>query len=512
MNLERSSGVLLHPTSLPGRYGIGDLGEEARRFVDWLQEAGQTWWQVLPLGPTGYGDSPYQSFSAFSGNPYLVSLDVLKAEGLFSEEDLREVPPFDPSKIDYGWIYIWKYQKLDEAYRAFRSGRAPHLAGDFTQFKSQQAFWLDDFSLFMAIKATQPTQDPFGNPCMGAPWNAWPEALRCRELQALQDFRTAFADEIDAICFYQFLFFRQWDSLRSYAHEKGIRILGDLPIFVAMDSADAWSNPDQFYFDEHGQPLVVAGVPPDYFSETGQLWGNPLYRWDVMQARGFDWWIERLRCSMSLYDALRIDHFRGFEAYWEIPMPAENAISGQWVKAPGEALFAAVRSALGELPIVAEDLGVITPEVEALRDRCGFPGMAILQFAFAGGEDWKNNAFLPEHLRVHQVVYTGTHDNDTTRGWYTLASEAERMHLSGYVSSQEATTLAWEMITLAWKSRASWAIAPLQDVLNLDTSARMNLPGRLGGNWQWRFQQEMLSPFVARRLKQLTESTKRNRV
>ncbi|GGJ30427.1 4-alpha-glucanotransferase [Deinococcus roseus] len=500
MNLPRSSGILLHPTSFPGRYGVGELGASAYAFLDWLYDAGQQWWQVLPLGPTGYGDSPYQSFSAFAGNPYLISFDDLKKEGLLTEEDLQDTPDFLPGKVDYGWIYIWKFQKLQAAYTHFKNGAFTNLKAEFATFKAQEDAWLEDYALFMALK------DENG----GLPWNAWDLPIRQRKAQAMQDARIRLADDIERISFYQFLFFRAWTQVRAYAHSKGIQVIGDIPIFVAMDSADAWANPDQFYFDDLGQPTVVAGVPPDYFSETGQLWGNPLYRWDVMQAQGFQWWIERIKGCLKLYDLVRIDHFRGFEAYWEIQYPAENAIDGQWVKAPGKELFKTILDALGEIPIIAEDLGVITEEVEDLRDSFGFPGMAILQFAFGGG-DWASNAFLPENLKDNQIVYSGTHDNDTTRGWFNAAKEDELTHLN-QVAGSEVTEdrVAWVLTEMAWRSRARVSIVPLQDVLNLDTAARMNLPGSLSdSNWSWRYPQGALSPFVARRLKSLTQEAGR---
>ncbi len=521
MELTRSSGVLLHPTSFPGRYGVGDLGTEAFKFVDWLAQAGQRWWQVMPLGPTGYGDSPYQAFSAFAGNPYLISFDQLLQDSLFTAEDLAEIPDFPADMVDYGWIYFWKYPMLERAYTAFKAGKAKQLEGDFATFKTAEASWLTDFALFMAVKATQPTTDPMGNECKGAPWNVWPHDIRSREPAAMQRWSSDLALEIDQICFYQFLFFRQWQAVRDYAHSKNIQIIGDIPIFVAMDSADSWANPEQFFFDQQSQPTVVAGVPPDYFSETGQLWGNPLYRWDVMAEQGFSWWIERFKGSLKLYDLIRVDHFRGFEAFWEIEYPAENAIKGEWIKAPGKALFEAVRAALGDLPIIAEDLGVITPGVELLRDEAGFPGMAVLQFAFGGGEDWSENDFLPENLKVNQVVYTGTHDNETTRGWFAdildrlknpkelELSQAELEHIAKYIPNLTEDKIAWNMLELAWRSRANLAVAPMQDLMNLGAEARMNLPGRLGGNWQWRYKTGALSGFVAQRLNVLTKECKR---
>ena len=504
MELTRSSGILAHPTSFPGRYGIGELGLETYAFIDWLSSAGQKWWQVMPLGPTGYGDSPYQSFSAFAGNPYLISLDALEADGLLSSEDLEPVPDFGPDKVDFGWLYSWKFGILERAYAHFLGGKGESLRLEFEAFKKQEASWLEDYTLFMAVKGTQDTVDPFGNPCKGAPWNEWPEDIRSRQPEAMGRYRAELLETIDRFAFYQFLFFRQWTQVREYAVSKNIRIIGDIPIFVAMDSSDAWANPSEFLFDETGQPTVVAGVPPDYFSETGQLWGNPLYRWDKMREDGFAWWVERFRGSLKLYDLIRVDHFRGFEAYWEVPAGEETAVKGRWVKAPGKELFEAVKAALGDLPIIAEDLGVITPEVEELRDGTGYPGMAVLQFAFAGGEDWSENAFLPENLRENQVVYTGTHDNDTTRGWFIELTGDELEHLKKYIPDAEEDEIAWQLLEMAWHSKADLAIVPLQDLMNLGTEARMNLPGRLGNNWEWRFKSGMLSAFTARRLRALT--------
>ena len=459
----------------------------------------------MPLGPTGYGDSPYQSFSAFAGNPYLISLDTLREDGLLSDADLEPVPDFGPDKVDFGWLYTWKFGILEKAYAHFVAGKNAALMLEFETFKKQEAAWLEDYTLFMAVKGTQDTVDPLGNPCKGAPWNAWPEDIRSRRPEAMIRYRGELLEVVDRFAFYQFLFFRQWTAVREYAGSKGIRIIGDIPIFVAMDSSDAWANPFEFVFDETGQPTVVAGVPPDYFSATGQLWGNPLYRWDKMQQDGFAWWIERFKGSLKLYDLIRVDHFRGFEAYWEVPAQEITAVKGRWVVAPGKALFEAVKAALGDLPIIAEDLGVITPEVEALRDGTGYPGMAVLQFAFAGGEDWSENSFLPENLRENQVVYTGTHDNDTTRGWFSELTGTELEHLKKYIPDAEEDKIAWQLLEMAWRSKADLAIVPLQDVMNLGTEARMNLPGRLGNNWEWRFKSGMLSSFTARRLKALTE-------
>jgi 4-alpha-glucanotransferase len=503
--IQRSSGVLLHPTSLPGPYGIGELGSYAHAFVDWLAEAGQKYWQVMPLGPTGYGDSPYQAFSAFAGNPYLISLADLRAQGLLFDSDFDVVPDFDPEHVDFGQQYIWRNQMLD---RAFAHHDLRHLTGEedhglqaaIDAFAEREAGWLDDYALYTAIKATQG----------GLAWNAWSEALRLRDPVAMAAVRQDLARDLRRVRFVQYLFFQQWDALRAYAAGKGVQVIGDIPIFVAMDSSDAWASPDLFLFDAQGQPTVVAGVPPDYFSETGQLWGNPLYNWPAMAENGYQWWIDRFRGSLRLYDVIRIDHFRGFAAYWEIPYPAETAIHGRWVPAPGHAMLQAVRDALGDFDIIAEDLGVVTPDVEALRDGFELPGMAVLQFAFGGG-DFSVNAFLPDHLRENQVVYTGTHDNDTTRGWWVNASEEERHAYRVYTSSDPGEEeFAWNLTRMAWHARPKLAVVPLQDLLNLGSADRMNLPGTTGvHNWTWRYHSSELDPSLATRLRALTEEAGR---
>ena len=500
MTLNRASGILLHPTSLPGPYGIGELGMNARHFIDWLAQAGQTYWQVMPLGPTGYGDSPYQAFSAFAGNPYLIDLQTLKEEGLLSDPDFAAMPEFDSFKVDFGVQYVWRNQMLDRAYAKFVFDSTPELHAAFDAFKTAEAEWLDDYALFMALKAA------FG----GLPWNAWEAGARDRDPQVLAAARERLSSSIDRVKFVQFLFFRQWTAIREYARARGVQVIGDIPIFVAMDSSDAWAGRDQFYFDDQGQPTVVAGVPPDYFSETGQLWGNPLYNWDAMKKSGFQWWIKRFQGSLKLYDLIRVDHFRGFAGYWEIPFPAVNAIQGRWVPALGHEMFEAVFAALGNLPIIAEDLGVITPDVEKLRDDFKFPGMAILQFAFGGG-DFSVNAFLPENLKENQVVYTGTHDNDTSRGWWVNAAEDEKRNFAQYVQHEPTEeSFAGQLTRLAFQSRANLAVVPLQDVLNLGTESRMNLPGTTGDhNWTWRYNPAALLPSLADSLRVLTEQTGR---
>lgn len=507
MTLPRSSGILLHPTSLPGPYGIGELGQEARAFLDWLAASGQHFWQVMPLGPTGYGDSPYQAFSAFAGNPYLIALDTLRDEGLLLESDFEATPEFDPRRVDYGLQYTWRHQMLRRAFTRFeeRLEQPEHAAlrAEFETFKAQEAEWLGDYALFMALKLEQG----------GLPWNAWPLPLRQREEAALSDARDRLRRETERVAFQQFMFARQWRSLRDYAAARGIQVIGDIPIFVALDSSDAWANPEQFFFDDQGQPTVVAGVPPDYFSETGQLWGNPLYNWEAMAQGGFKWWIKRFKASLKLYDLIRVDHFRGFAGYWEVPYPAENAMHGRWVTALGHQMFAAVREALGysgPLPIIAEDLGVITPDVEALRDDYALPGMAVLQFAFGGG-DYAVNAFLPHNLKENQVVYTGTHDNDTSHGWWLNAEEGERANFRAYTGLEPSyDTFTKALIEMAFASRANLAVVPLQDVLNLGSDHRMNLPGTTSqANWSWRYLPGELDTPTAVWLRELTERTGR---
>jgi 4-alpha-glucanotransferase len=488
MSFPRSSGILLHPTSLPGPFGIGDFGPEAYKFVDFLVEAGQSLWQVLPLGPTGYGDSPYACYSAFAGNTLLIS-----PEQLLKEELLESAPSLDTKehKVDFGEVHTSKEQVLRGAYERYTKTTDTALRSAFETFAQEQAHWLEDYALFRALK------DAHG----GVAWHEWKPRAR-------EDLR----EEVEAQMFYQFLFFRQWFALKSYANEHGVRIVGDLPIFVAHDSADVWTNPEQFKLDKKGKPLVVAGVPPDYFSSTGQLWGNPLYNWERMQADGFKWWIERVRATLTVVDVARVDHFRGFAACWEIPGGDKTAERGQWVEAPGRELFTAIRKALGDLPLIAEDLGVITPDVVALREEFGFPGMRILQFGF--GSD-SQNIDLPHNYVPNVVAYTGTHDNDTTVGWFQSVAgegstrtakqiERERKFCLDYLNT-EGEEIHWDFIRTVLASVANTAIIPLQDLLGLGTEARMNLPNSTEGNWAWRFASGALTTNLAARLKALTE-------
>ncbi|MCM2258018.1 MAG: 4-alpha-glucanotransferase [Vicinamibacteria bacterium] len=497
----RVSGILLHPTSLPGPFGIGDLGPAAHRFVDWLRDARQSLWQVLPLGPTGYGDSPYQCFSAFAGNPLLVAPEPLRELGLLHDDDLAHAPAFAEGSIDFGAAARHKCLLLDKAFLAFERSPDPGLVARLASFRSAHAGWLPDYALFAALKAEHEQRS----------WSKWPAELRQRDDAALRRARLRLGREVRQQEFAQFLFFEQWSALRRHAHGAGIELMGDIPIFVAHDSADVWARPELFRLDNEGRPTHVAGVPPDYFSATGQLWGNPLYAWERMAQDGYGWWVERLRKTLQVVDLVRLDHFRGFEAFWEIPAGESTAVNGQWVKGPGAALFRALHDGLGELPIVAEDLGVITPEVEALRDDFGFPGMAILQFAW--GSDSQGPGFQPHNYIPNQVVYTGTHDNETTVGWYTTAGAgdstraeaevlAERAFCRKYLATDGAE-IHWDFIRAALASVARTAVIPLQDVLGLGNEARMNLPGRPAGNWAWRLREGELTATAAERLSDL---------
>jgi 4-alpha-glucanotransferase len=497
----RTSGILLHPTSLPGGSGIGALGAPAHRFAAWLADAGQSLWQVLPLGPTGYGDSPYQCFSAFGGNPLLVDLDLLAAEGLLGEGEARG-PAGDEERVDYGAVIDFKLPALARAADAFREKAPPAERLAFAEFCAANAAWLDDLAHFLALKAAHG----------GRPWVEWETALAGRQPEAMVGSRRELAREVEDRQVAQYLFFRQWAALRARCAALGVRVMGDVPIFVAHDSADVWAHPELFALGADGRPLVQAGVPPDYFSATGQLWGNPIYRWDVMARDGFAWWTARFRSALQLFDLVRLDHFRGFEAYWEVPGEDETAENGAWVKGPGRALFDALTRTLGPLPIVAENLGVITPEVEALRGRYAFPGMAVLQFAFGG--DALTNTFLPHHYTRDLVVYTGTHDNDTTVGWWTAGVgdttrsaaevQAERDFAAAYLGS-DGREIHWDFVRAAQASVADTAIVPLQDVLGLGGSARMNVPSREHGNWCWRFRDGDLTDARRDRLRGLAE-------
>jgi 4-alpha-glucanotransferase len=486
---ERSCGILLHPTSLPGEWGVGDIGPEAVRWVDFLSQTACSLWQLLPLGPTGYGDSPYQCFSAFAGNPYLISPQLLLDDGLLHHDQLADKPEFPTERVDYGAMIEWKVKILDRAYWRFQEQGSPELRNDFDKFRENQANWLDDFALFMAIKEDHD----------GAPWPTWELPLRRREKDALIAARRDFKEAIHRQIFRQFIFFKQWSVLRAYTNNRGIKIVGDIPIFVAHDSADVWANPELFYLDDEGSPTVVAGVPPDYFSPTGQLWGNPLYRWDVHKESGYQWWLERLRSVLSMVDIVRLDHFRGYAGYWEVPGDAETAENGHWVPGPGKHFFEQVRQALGELPIIAEDLGVITPDVVELREHFGLPGMKILQFSFEGDP---SDPFLPHNYPRNCVVYTGTHDNDTALGWYQRVSEKARDFYRRYLA-RSGNDVSWDLIRACWSSVAVFALAPLQDFLSLGNQARMNYPGNPSGNWTWRMPADSLGGGLSARIREI---------
>jgi len=501
VNFPRASGILLHPTSLPGRFGVGDLGDEAYRFADFLVSSGQSLWQILPLGPTGYGESPYACYSAFAGNTLLISPQKLFEDGLLTRTDLDETPSLPAERIDFDQVRKTKDILLGKAFARYQLTTGTELRRAFETFGEQNASWLDDYALFRALKWAQG----------GAAWLEWEHSLAHREPDALARARAELSEQIEAEKFLQFLFFKQWLALKAYCNQCGIRLIGDIPIFVALDSADVWTNPDQFKLDQNGRPTVVAGVPPDYFSATGQFWGNPIYNWDHMLADGFRWWIERVRSSLQAVDIVRIDHFRGFAACWEIPAGDTTAERGSWVEAPGRELFAAIRNSLGDLPIIAEDLGVITPDVEEIRDSFGFPGMRVLQFGFSSDA---KNVDLPHNYHRNVVVYTGTHDNDTTVGWFNSSAgegstrsaqeiNSERDFCLKYLNTDGAE-INWDFIRAALASVADTAVLPLQDVLGLGSQARMNLPNSTQGNWTWRFSEQALTEAHSDRLRDMT--------
>ena len=490
MNFSRSSGILLHPTSLPGRFGIGDLGSEAYRFADFLAGCGQKLWQVMPLGPTGYGDSPYMCFSAFAGNPLLISPEKLLEDGLLSPSDLDLTPPFPPNKVDYGLVIEFKITLLKKSSQNFKSGAPGAQKDKFAAFCQRNSSWLDDYALFMSLK------DAHG----GAVWNTWEKDIATRGTKEIRGSTKTLDSQVFFHKYLQYQFFKQWSKLKRYVNDKGIKIIGDIPIFVAYDSAEVWSHPELFHLDAEGRSTVVAGVPPDYFSSSGQLWGNPLYRWDYMSRTGYEWWVERLRSVMALVDMVRLDHFRGFEAYWEVPSSARTAEEGKWVKGPGAHFFRALEKGLGQLPIIAEDLGMITPKVENLRDQFGFPGMRIIQFAF--NSDSKN-PYLPHNYPANCAVYIGTHDNDTAIGWFNTLPPHERENVMKYAAT-DGWDIGWTLIRLAMASVADTAIITLQDVLAIGHEGRMNTPGTAGGNWSWRYPPEALGDEIAGRLGEST--------
>lgn len=489
MKLPRASGILLHPTSFPGPDGIGDLGPEAYQWIDFLHQSGTTLWQVLPLGPTSYGDSPYQCFSAFAGNTYLISPTLLLDLGLLTRADLTDRPEFPENRVEYGDAIHWKVTLLQRAYQHFQTKKIPTLHNRFAKFQSENEMWLNDYSLFMAIKDNQGSQS----------WLNWAKPLKLREQQAIQQFASEHQSAIQEHAFRQFLFFEQWNQLQAYANSNGVRIIGDVPIFVSMDSVDAWMNRTLFYTDSNGNPTSIAGVPPDYFSPKGQLWGNPLYNWKAHQESGFNWWIERMGASFAQFNWVRLDHFRGFSACWKVPAGSLTAEKGRWEKCPGTALFSALQNTLGDLPIIAEDLGVITPDVIEMREAFSFPGMGVLQFAFGGDPA---DRFLPHNYTRDMVVYTGTHDNNTSLGWFQSISQQEQDYCLRYLAC-EADQIPAAMIREIWKSVAAFAIAPMQDFLHLGAEARMNFPSTSENNWGWRMSADACSNELCSRIKEL---------
>jgi len=495
MDFSRASGILFHPTSLPGPYGIGDLGSEAYKFVDALAAAGQKYWQILPLGPTGWGDSPYQCYSAFAGNTLLISSEKLREDGLISNEMLDDRPAFSKLRVDYGAVTDWKDRLLSNAAAKFAAGGFDELRAEFDTFCRENAFWLDDYALYRAARIAHGDKA----------WYEWPEDLRFRRENALNAARGILKSEIAAQKFWQFLFYREWSELKAYAAEKGIKIIGDIPIFVALDSSDVWCNQNEFKLNADGSPKVVSGVPPDFFSSTGQLWGNPIYDWDAMVKDGFSWWVARIAWTLEAVDIVRIDHFRGFEACWEVPGENKTAEHGEWVKAAGDELFAAVVKDLGHIPLIAEDLGFITPEVLVLRDKYEIPGMRVLQFGFGGNP---HDDHLPHSYIPHCVAYTGTHDNDTAVGWLNAmrkrrATSAQAALALKYLKARPRS-INWDMIRGVWSSVADMAIAPMQDVLGLGNEARMNLPATVGANWAWRMDDGAFSEKCIERLAEMT--------
>lgn len=493
---------MLHPTSLPGRFGIGDLGREAYQFADFLAGTGQRLWQILPLGPTGYRNSPYQCLSIFAGNSLLINLERLVEDKFLESADLKNAPYFPEDSVDYDSVTKFKTILLKKSFETFQGKAAPSERGQFEIFCQQNASWLETYSLFMALKEAHDL----------AAWNTWEEDIRRRQPKSLELWSKKLEHEISCHKYQQYQFFKQWFELKKYCNEHKIRLIGDMPIFTALDSAEVWSHPELFYLDNSGKPTVVAGVPPDYFSKTGQLWGNPLCRWDIMAKDGHTWWIERFRATRTLVDIIRLDHFRGFEKYWEVPGTDTTAMNGRWVSGPGVEFFRAVQKELGTLPIIAEDLGVITPEVDTLREQLGFPGMRVLQFAFSS--DLRADNYKPHNYPRNCVVYTGTHDNNTIIGWFrgedvrdsTQSKEerAKETQLALKYMGTDGHAINWDFIRLAFMSVADTVIIPMQDVLGLGSEARMNTPSKAEGNWCWRFTPDMLTEGIKARLKELT--------
>ena len=493
--MERSAGILMSVTSLPSPYGIGTIGKEAREFADFLKKAGQKVWQILPVGPTSYGDSPYQSFSTYAGNPYLIDLDTLCEEGLITKEQLDSYDwGSNDAEVDYEKIYNNRFDALRIAYDNFKKNKDQKA---FSSFKRKNCKWLKNYALYMAVKKSFNMVS----------WTEWPdEEIRMHEEAAVKRYERKLKDEVDFWKFLQFKFYEQWDAFRAYVNGLGIQILGDMPIYVAMDSADTWANPELFQLYDDGDPIAVAGCPPDYFSETGQLWGNPLYDWDYLAETDYEWWFERIKAASKLYDITRIDHFRAFASYYSIPYPAENAINGEWVEGPRIKFFKMMEEALGKINIVAEDLGTLTPDVTELMEQTGYPGMKVLEFAFDSGEE---NDYLPHKYTDNCVVYTGTHDNDTIMGWVETAKPEDVSYARSYCHMGEDEPFNWGLIRTAYESKAGMAIIPLQDILGLGKEARMNIPSTLGGNWTWRVDKAALTDELADKLKTMSVNSGR---
>lgn len=493
--MERSAGVIMHIASLPGKFGIGTFGKEAYEYVEFLYKSGMRYWQILPLGQTGYGDSPYQSFSAFAGNPYFIDFDILKDEGILSKaEYINENYGDNEEYIDYGLLFNIKYIVLRRAYENFKKSHNFLLKEYFESFKEENNWWLDNYSLYMAVKGKFNL----------ASWQEWDDDIKKRRPEAIELYRNELSDEIEFWSFIQFLFFKQWNELKSYANEKGIKIIGDMPIYVAEDSADVWSNPEAYLiYEETLKPISIAGCPPDAFSETGQLWGNPLYDWNYMEKTGYKWWIKRVEESLKIYDVVRIDHFRGFESYWEIPYGYTTAINGEWVKGPGIKLFNAIKESLGEINVIAEDLGFLTNEVKEFLEETGFPGMKVLQFAF---DEREESNYLPHTYTNNCIAYTGTHDNDTFRGWFELTgNKSDVKYCKEYLALTEEEGYNWGFIRGAWASVADVSIALMQDFLNLGNETRVNFPSTLGGNWKWRIKEGSYNTELADKIYKYTK-------
>ena len=527
MRFKRSSGLLVHPTSFPGPYGIGDLGLCAYEFIDFLKKSHHTLWQILPIGPTSFGDSPYQSFSTFAGNTLIISPDLLVSEGYLSLTDIENIPNFDPRKTEYSIVSIYKNELYKKAYKSFKTSATNEQKTAYSTFCLENISWLEDYSLFMALKEyfieqrkkqqnsneytlfKKNHKDMLNSTLLddfyfGGVWSTWPTDLANRKPEILVKWKKALSEYMRYYKFLQYEMFREWKLVKTYANENDVKIIGDIPIFVSYDSADAWANPELFCLDCNGFPTEVAGVPPDYFSATGQLWGNPLYNWEVHKATEYKWWIERIRSTIKSVDIVRIDHFRGFDEYWAIPSEDKTAMNGCWQKGPGKDLFVAIEKELGDLPIIAEDLGIITESVRELRDALGFPGMKILQFAFSDEDKKMENTYLPHNLTHNAVIYSGTHDNDTTIGWYNTIDALDSDIVRRYVNIG-GEDISWDFIRLAYSSVCDIAIVPIQDVMKLGSEGRMNTPGVAAGNWQWRYTKDMLKDEYAEGLLYLSD-------